>query len=382
METACPLLWNHFCSSVTSTVMPCCRIDQRNDLGEWKNSSIKDGIQSTNHIETRNLMRKGIRPKVCNVCYAKEDIGLGSSRLNYLQIYKDIDYTKEPNSVLTADIKFNNTCNLACRMCGPFSSSLIASLLKDIPKEDRIHNVNITKYNHKEEEKLEYCKKLIQNGLREFKTTGGEPFYQKYFIRLLDWCIENNYDKGLIIKITTNGINLDKKTINKLLSFKECHLNISIDGYKNVYEYIRYPGKWSDIDNNLHKLIECSSDTFKINISTLLNIYNLFDIPNIEKYLKGIGYHNNLNIECYIKPYKQSELNVKNLPNSLLDIAISKNNNKRLIKYLTQVKTESKNNFLLKEFKRKTKIYDKQRNQTYKILDDAIVNLIGDEIDR
>ena len=80
--------------------------------------------------------------------------------------------------------------------------------------------------------------------------------------------------------------------------------------------------------------------------------------------------------------YKQSELNVKNLPNSLLDIAISKNNNKRLIKYLTQVKTESKNNFLLKEFKRKTKIYDKQRNQTYKILDDAIVNLIGDEIDR
>ncbi len=382
METACPLLWNHFCSSVTSTVMPCCRVDQRNDLGEWKNNNINDGIYSTNHIETRNLMRKGIRPKVCNVCYAKEDLGIGSSRLNYLKIYKDIDYTQEPDRVLTADIKFNNTCNLACRMCGPFSSSLIASLLKDIPQEDRIHNVRITKYNYKEEEKLEYCKKLIKNGLKEFKTTGGEPFYQKYFIRLLDWCIENNYNKGLIIKITTNGINLDKKTINKLLSFKECHLSISIDGYGNVYEYIRYPGKWSDIDIKLNKLIQYASDTFKINISTLLNIYNLFDIPNIERYLKSIGYHDELNLECYIKPYHQSELNVKNLSNNLLDLAIERNGNKRLIKYLTQVKEENKDNFLLKEFIRKTKIYDIQRNQSYEILDTNIVKLIGENIDR
>ena len=36
MESACPLLWNHFCSSVTSTVMPCCRVDQRNDLKDWE----------------------------------------------------------------------------------------------------------------------------------------------------------------------------------------------------------------------------------------------------------------------------------------------------------------------------------------------------------
>ena len=116
MESACPLLWNHFCSSVTSTVMPCCRVDQRNDLKQWENSSIQDGIHSNNHVDTRNLMRKGIRPQVCNVCYKKEDMGMSSSRLNYLQIYQDIDYSKEPEIVLTADVKFNNTCNLACRM--------------------------------------------------------------------------------------------------------------------------------------------------------------------------------------------------------------------------------------------------------------------------
>ena len=132
----------------------------------------------------------------------------------------------------------------------------------------------------------------------------------------------------------------------------------------------------------MNKLIQYASDTFKINISTLLNIYNLFDIPNIERYLKSIGYHDELNLECYIKPYHQSELNVKNLSNNLLDLAIERNGNKRLIKYLTQVKEENKDNFLLKEFIRKTKIYDIQRNQSYEILDTNIVKLIGENIDR
>lgn len=375
METACPLLWNHYCIGATSVVKPCCRAE-RNHLEDWINNEIKDGIYSENHIKTRELMRNGKRPKVCSVCYEKEDNGLTSSRLNYLNTYKNINYNKEPNKVLTADIKFNNTCNLACRMCGPFSSSLIASLLKDVPQKDRIHNVRVRKHNYKEEEKLEYCKQLIINGLQEFKTTGGEPFYQKHFIKLLDWCIENNYNKGLAIKITTNGLQVNKNVIDKLLSFKHCTINISIDGYKKVYEYIRYPGKWSDLDANLRQLIQHTSSTFTVNISTLLNIYNIFDIPNIEKYLKSVGYEKELRVDCYIKPYAKSELNVKNLPDEIINYAIERNTNKQVIQYLTKCKQEYKDSFLLKEFARKTKLYDKQRNQTYKVLDNYIVQII------
>lgn len=381
MKTACPLLWNHFCTSVTSMVTPCCRVE-RLHLREWIPNKIEDGIYSKNHIEARELMRNDKRPKACTVCYEKEDKGLTSSRLNYLKIYDDIDYDKEPDIVLTADVKFNNTCNLACRMCGPFSSSLIASLLKDMPQEDRIHNVQIRKYNHKEEEKLEYCKKLIENGLQEFKTTGGEPFYQKHFIKLLDWCIEKNYNKNLAIKITTNGLQVNQSVIDKLRSFKKCTINISIDGYRQVYEYIRYPGKWIDLDTNLKELIKHTSATFQLNISTVLNIYNIFDIHNIEKYLKSIGYDKELGVDCHIKPYLQSELNVKNLPNEIIDLAIKQNNNEQMIKYLTKCKQEYKDSFLLKEFVRKTKIYDKQRKQNYKILNNAIVKLIGEHSDR
>ena len=65
-----------------------------------------------------------------------------------------------------------------------------------------------------------------------------------------------------------------------------------------------------------------------MNISTLLNIYNIFDIPNIEKYLESIGYKKELHVDCYIKPYAKSELNVKNLPNDIINLAIERNSNK------------------------------------------------------
>ena len=376
METACPLLWNHFCVKVSSKVVPCCRTDLRSDIGNWSGNDIKNGIFSKDHILTRQYMRDNKRPKVCEVCYRQEDVGIESSRQKFVKKYTDVNYNLEPTTVLTADVKFNNTCNLACRMCSPLSNSLINSLLKNIPQQDRIHNVPTKNQKYKEDEKLEYCKELIKNGLKEFKTTGGEPFYQKHFIKLLDWCIENNYNKRLGMKITTNGLQINQNVIDKLLSFEQCTINVSIDGFDKVYEYIRYPGKWKDLDINLRNLMKHTSPSFTLNISTLLNIYNIFDIPNIEKYLKSIGYDKELHIDCYIKPYAKSELNVKNLPDDIINIAIEKNSNKQILQYLTKCKQEYKDSFLLKEFARKTKLYDKQRNQNYKILDNCIVDII------
>ena len=380
METACPLLWNHFCVKVGSKVVPCCRVDVRGNIGNWSGDDIKNGIYSKDHILTRQNMRDNKRPKVCEVCYRQEDVGIESSRQKYLKRYNEVNYDLEPNTILTADIKFNNTCNLACRMCSPMSSSLISSLLKNIPQQDRIHNVPIKPQNYKEDEKLEYCKELIKNGLEEFKTTGGEPFYQKHFHKLLDWCIENNYNKKLAIKITTNSIDLRHNVLEKLLSFKKCDLNISVDGYKHVYEYIRYPGKWEVIDTNLKKIIDKQNNNFTVNISTLLNIYNLFDIPNIEEYLSNIGYKNKLNVECYIKPYDKSELNVKNLTKDIIVQAIESNSNYKVKTYLQSIKDDSKDKNLLYEFIRKTKLYDKHRNQSYSVLHPSIVNLIKEGI--
>ena len=63
------------------------------------------------------------------------------------------------------------------------------------------------------------------------------------------------------------------------------------------------------------------------------------------------------------KPHAKSELNVKKPPNDIINSAIERNSNKHILQYLTKCKEEYKDSFLLKEFARKTKLYDKKRTQ-------------------
>ena len=99
--------------------------------------------------------------------------------------------------------------------------------------------------------------------------------------------------------------------------------------------------------------------------------------------LLKIQAENNLNpetnkkliVECFIKPYETSELNVKNLPSNIIENAIERNTHKRILSYLESVKTLNKDDTKIQELRRKTKIYDSLRNQNYKVLDSNIQGL-------
>ena len=173
METACPCCGIPFLCKSKFKAVSCCRTDPRSDIGNWSGNDIKNGIFSKDLFRL-HYMRDNIRPKVCEVCYRQEDAGIESSRQKFVKKYTEVNYNLEPMTVLTADIKFNNTCNLACRMCSSLSSSLINSVTEKYSQQDLIHNVLLKTPKYKEDEKLEYCKELIKNGLKELKTTGGE----------------------------------------------------------------------------------------------------------------------------------------------------------------------------------------------------------------
>ena len=79
-------------------------------------------------------------------------------------------------------------------------------------------------------------------------------------------------------------------------------------------------------------------------------------------------------VDVYIKPYEKSELNVKNMPDNLLEQVYMPTSKPK--KYIAGLIGKEKNINMLKEFARKTVIYDKLRNQSYKVLDHRIVNLI------
>lgn len=381
-DTKCPLLWNHFCVHTTNVVTPCCRTDHadaRKNNGYWHQSKISDGIHSIHHIESRQMMREGKRPVACNICYYDEDKGLSSARQMLLQNpkYQNIDYSTEPTYVEELDIKFNNTCNLGCRMCSPGSSSLVNSMLNKVNISDRLHgNMTVNHNTFNEDEKLEMAKHLIANGLKNLKATGGEPFVQTHFLELIDWCIEHGYNKNLTLDVTTNLTLFDQETFDKFLTFKKVTFVVSLDGHGDTYDYIRYKGDWKTLEKNLDIIGATEIDNFQWRVSCVLQLYNVFNIKDLSLFLFKKQYKNfsHFVVDVYIKPYEKSELNVKNLPDNLLEQVYMPTDKPK--KYIANLIGKDKDIKMLKEFARKTVIYDKLRNQSYKVLDHRIVNLI------
>lgn len=381
-DTLCPQLWNHYCVGVSGLVTPCCRShlfpDQpRSD--RWRNVDIEKGLLSKHHIEARQQMRNGERPPMCEACFRREDAGLPSDR-QYMKSIYTVDYDIEPdNSNLDEiDIKFNRTCNLGCRMCDPITSSFLNKDLRSLKKEDRIANEPIEDgVDFDEDRKLKISKEFISKGCKTFKTTGGEPFLQKHFIELVDWCIENGYNKNLNMRITTNLILLNENLLNKLIKFKHVHINVSCDGVGEVYEYLRYPGKWDTFDKKWKLLINKDAPNLDVSVSAVLQIYNLFDVDNLYNYFVKQSYNKKLfgfTIDTEIHPAEETELCVDNLPNYILEQKIDC---KHIGDYIKHAMTKTKNKKLISEFIRKTKIYDDHRNQSYTILDDRIVDFIN-----
>jgi len=390
-DTKCPLLWNHLHISLGGNHSPCCHSQVFKDQGSWKEISwgqfdSKLGILSEQHVKARQQMREGKRVPLCEVCYRREDKGLVSKRIN---AFKDaeieqwqIDYDSEPTSINSMDVKFDRTCNLGCRMCEPGQSSFLNRDLSKLQQQDRFANEQTEwNKNYQQNEKLELAKRAVKDGLQTFKTTGGEPFLQRHFIEFVDWCIEQDYAKDLTMRITTNLILANKKLLNKLFQFREIGINVSCDAVGDVYEYIRYPAKWSDFDSKwqlLTQIVKQNPQTkVDLTISSVLQIYNLFNLNDIQKYFQGYDW----NVDQDLQP-DGSELSVENLPQDVLDnwLAESEHSESSQISevadYIKLLHNTDKE-YKLKEFARKTLLYDHMRMQDYTVLDQPVIQLIN-----
>jgi glutamate-1-semialdehyde 2,1-aminomutase len=223
--------------------------------------------------------------------------------------------------------------------------------------------------------------------VRYVNIAGGEPFIIKNTEYFLEECVKRGFSKDISLKINTNFNRFHIKFLKFFSEFKRCQLDISIDGIGDLYEYIRYPGKWNKIEKNLIELKKCSQNTF-ICFAVTVQIYNIFSIEEIFKFTNKLEKSINKKIFlCLSCLYRPNFFSVKNLPDDLKNEAVnavkkaslnikdweildSLNN---LIKF---IKSNTEKN-IKKDFIDYTYFYDKARNQSYSnFLDKRIVKWI------
>lgn len=376
----CPYPWMHHVITTTGSVTPCCHVSVADDRA-WDSVDLLEGLYSKKFIETRDMLNDGVWPSICETCKSREAVGIKSPRMYATEKYDTFKYTDV--KLKTLDVKFTNTCNLMCRMCFPGSSSLIEKFYTNHERPKFMSKPNITVNNA--EEKVKYVKTAIQDGLEKLKVTGGEPFACKYFMEVMDWCIDNGYERELSLSIITNGTKFSKSVVNKMTKFKKLNIVVSIDGTGSVYQYIRHKSTWEQLCSNMNNLLKLKNtmqDRLSISINCTLQSYNLHNIAKLAQYANTLG------VELYVSTNllpKDGELSVKWLPDSLIDAAIAdidaltdlqiEFNKNDVLAYLSSNKKYNKDK--CSDLLSTTTLYDKQRGENYQTsLDDRMVNFL------
>jgi organic radical activating enzyme len=247
----------------------------------------------------------------CTMCESREQMGIKSTRREVIKWFNKRTETKysmdDKFSIRRLELRFSNLCNFKCRMCEPYSSSEIARELK---KYETFQLAIDDPVIRSSDQQIEELKKIAHN-INVLCLTGGEPFLIKEYYDFMDYLVEKDLAKNIMIEVFTNCSTYNEKFISKLLQFRQVRFVVSIDGVDQTAEYIRHGTKWETVRENILRFAKLP---FDFHYNTAISQYTLLDVENLAKFLMEV-YEVNKGIQtkCYavIAP---SELHFLNMP--------------------------------------------------------------------
>ena len=354
MQNLCYHPWVGLDISPQGQFKPCCKYQNHIDttLAGYLNS-----------IELTNLKKdfiEGKRPQACKRCWDDEDAGLPSKRqLDWEYIFHKQDPGIDSLKVLS--LPFGNSCNLACRTCGSSSSSGWISEAKKL--KQYLPDIEIFKHQKFYQDKnfIDKIKEKSSN-LLHVEFPGGEPFLAGIdeHLDFLDYLIDNGSDTISLHYMTNATIFPKKEFWDRWKKFKKVDIQLSIDGIEEKFEYLRWPGKWQEVNENIKLFTAITSPNLQISVSHTVSIFNIFYLPEFIKWCL----QNKLG-KPYLGPVADPTwYSIKVLPNSVKSLIRDKLDRFILPEIVSYMNSEN----LINEFDdtiKYIKILDQHRNQNF-----------------
>jgi pyruvate-formate lyase-activating enzyme len=267
-----------------------------NDISHHVATDVNDFINDKKIIEIRQDIAHGKRNKHCYKCWDLEDAGMISPRQlgNQAHTNKQSDSSVsetgriENNQVEYLDITLGNICNLKCRSCSPSCSHTWIAEAKAMPIYDLPMNYLakterlvkdpwfVTAFETKFYDPILPTVKIIN-------FLGGEPLVVKEHYDWLQHMIDQGWSHRIELRYNTNGTIIPKKILDIWKRFKKVILSISLDAVGPLAYYVRYPSKWSDIQENVKRLKEhCMvNNNIRIQVHTTVSSLNIMDLDSM-----------------------------------------------------------------------------------------------------
>ena len=264
------------------------------------NTSLKDAWNShTRKMVSAALDRNRALP-ACTRCFDLEKSGNSSPRTQFNKSFESLpDITTQPQVFI---LKPGNTCNLACRMCNPATSS---GWYRDA-YQLAIKNEGFVGTANEYSKTFEHIRNSFNRDNAEFWDTfvewlpnmafvdiyGGEPFLTPALFDALERVTNAGQSHNTALQFHTNLTMFNPHYLEILSKFKSVKIGLSIDSDQfNELEYIRYPVKADTVFDNLQKFKQTSKEYSNINFGicitiTPLNVWRMSDIKkNLNQYL-------------------------------------------------------------------------------------------------
>lgn len=306
-KTICAYPWVHMSAHLDGEMIICCNTYEKGNIKQdngtpWKLKDIKDPLVYFNSDEYKKIrldMLNGEEPEICKKCYDIERNGGHSIRQNTLSEYNieelvlKTDINTGELQELTLDyvhFMWGNKCNLKCKMCGPDASNQLIDEFKAMGMHvsDDVEDLILEWSFESNRTVLEKIAPYI--GI--LNVTGGEPLINNDFLDYCKYLSEHGYSKNIRLAFHTNLTVMPGKFVDTWKNFKWVNAKLSIDAIEKDYEYIRYPGKWNIVSQNIKDLISITDDLPHVNVEvhTVFSSFNAHALPNLLNYLAAIDH--------------------------------------------------------------------------------------------
>jgi len=279
--------------------------------------TLTDAWNSPTRHEIKTALDSGIQHPNCQDCWDEEAAGRDSKRV---MINRGLAHVQpREDQPLALMLKPGNLCNLACRHCGPFSSS---RWMRDFYKIEA-----------REPDWLTYTSQFsgIQDsyaadnpvwqemcrwapGINFYELYGAEPMLIDPLWEVIKTSSHSAGGPRTNLNINTNGTILRADTEDIFRNFHRVVLGISVDAIGDRFEYMRYPARWDQLLANLDAYQDMAARLGNINISisATVSALNIYYADELWQFFHDRGLSVGFNIL-----HRPSHLNMRILPSAV-----------------------------------------------------------------
>jgi wyosine [tRNA(Phe)-imidazoG37] synthetase (radical SAM superfamily) len=292
-EIKCRWPLSHISIDVYGNIRPCCAWELR-DYNKARpeqpafninRQPLREYLTSPFYVELKDQMLKNQWGLGCNDCIEEQKNGVEGTRESGLKFEYKTDFAIED-----MEVKFGNLCNQGCIMCSPMNSSVLeqesikyqtkkSNLVWHLDNKDKTGIDTIPWFENAERfrEVVEWASRC-----KTVKFRGGEPTVNNYLQQFLDEL--SKLTTEVEIFINTNAHTFTEKLERSLGKFDNVWIELSIDGYGTLNEYVRWPNSWSKLESNVDRMLAMPNT--RVSVSSTVQLMNVGEMEPLVLWTK------------------------------------------------------------------------------------------------